>query len=63
MSEQTNNNKLPFLVLEQIVLKVKQLQDLTPDEEFIYLLHFENLPEEDARRIAYGNFQDNNLAD
>ncbi|HMJ47533.1 MAG TPA: hypothetical protein VK498_09395 [Ferruginibacter sp.] len=37
--------------IEEVILKVKQLSDLTRDEHFVYLLHIEELSEPEANKI------------
>ena len=37
--------------LADVILKVKQLQNLTPAEEFVYLVYIEEVPEELARKM------------
>ena len=37
--------------LADVILKVKQLQNLTPAEEFVYLVYIEEVPEDLAREM------------
>ena len=37
--------------LADVILKVKQLQPLTPPEEFVYLVYIEEIPEDLARKM------------
>ena len=43
--------------LDNVILKVKQLQDLTPEEELVYYTQIENIPEEEAKKILANSFQ------
>ena len=40
--------------LADVILKVRQLQNLSPAEEFVYLLYIEEVPEDLAREIIEG---------
>jgi hypothetical protein len=37
--------------LADVIVKVKQLQNLTPAEEFVYLIYIEEVPEELAQQM------------
>jgi hypothetical protein len=37
--------------LADVILKVKQLQNLTPAEEFVYLIFIEEVPEDIAKQM------------
>ena len=50
-----SNYTLPSL--ETVILKVKQLQDLTPEEELIYYTQIENIPEEEVIKILANSFK------
>jgi hypothetical protein len=43
--------------LANVILKVKQLQNLTPAEEFVYLIYIEEVPEELAREMIEGRIK------
>jgi hypothetical protein len=49
--------------LADVILKVKQLQNLTPAEEFVYLIYIEEVPEDLAREMirerVKGSFSEN----
>ena len=50
-----SNYTLPSL--ETVILKVKQLQDLTPEEELVYYTQIENIPEEEVIKILANSFK------
>jgi len=43
--------------LDAVILKVKQLQHLSPEEELVYYTGIENISEEEARKILENSFQ------
>ena len=43
--------------LANVVLKVKQQQELTAEEELLYLIHIEGLPTEEAQALIKEWFQ------
>lgn len=40
--------------LADVILKVRQLQNLSPAEEFVYLMYIEEVPEDLAREMIEG---------
>ena len=38
--------------LESVILKIKRLSELTPEEEIVYLIHIEKMPEEEALKFV-----------
>ncbi len=43
------NGSLPQLA--DVIMKVRQLQELTPEEEFVYLVFIEEVPENLAKEM------------
>ena len=52
----------PLPKIEDVILKVKQLQELTPQEELVYLICIEEVPEAEALRMIEGNIDGNSFA-
>jgi hypothetical protein len=48
----------PLPSIEDVIIKVKLLEDLTPAEELVYLINIEELPEEDALKIVQENIEE-----
>ena len=47
-------------LLPDVILKVKNRQELTPAEEFVYLVCIEELKQEDALKIIQDKFEEEN---
>jgi hypothetical protein len=45
-------------LLADVIFKVKQLQELTPEEELVYLMNIEKFSEDQARAIIEDNDAD-----
>ena len=58
------NNILPPQLAE-VILKVKRREELNQEEELIYLMYIEEVPEEEARKIinnrSYEGADDGNI--
>ena len=50
------DEQLPTLA--DVILKVRQLENLTPLEEFVYLVYIEEVPEELAREMIAGRVKE-----
>ena len=44
-----NEKKLPDLA--DVIVKVKHLKELTPEEDLVYLIHIEEIPEDEAKMM------------
>ena len=51
----TDKKSLPTLTA--VIKKIKQLEDLTPEEELVYYTRIEKIPKEEAKRILANSFQ------
>lgn len=43
-------------IIDLIILKIKRLEELTPEEELIYLTEIEKLPKTEAVKIVQSEF-------
>jgi len=52
------NPKKDLPVLADVIAKVKQRKELTAEEELVYLMYIEGLPEEKAIKLVSAWFDD-----
>ena len=51
-----NHIKEPKPLLANIIVKVKNREELTPEEELVYLVYIEGLPEDKAIKLIFSWF-------